>query len=122
MVPTIIDNALALGLTPNKEVGIGFQPTTRDIADVDGEISFGGFDSRRFFGDFSSVYVNFFYILDSLLMAGLMFRPFTTTAPSSNYIGIDQSVTYGSSSATVLPTTAGIIDSSTNLLLLASGV
>lgn len=45
--------------------------------------------------------------------------PITSTSPASNYVGIDQSVMYGDTE--ILQTTAGIVDTGTTLLLLASG-
>ena len=53
-----------------------------------------------------------------LVMANLHSRPITSTSPASAYWGIDQSVAYGSD--TVLPLTAGIVDTGTTLLLLAT--
>lgn len=48
-------------------------------------------------------------------------RPLTTTAPSNQFVGIDQAVTYGDSQNPILDSTAGIIDTGTTLLLLATG-
>ena len=47
--------------------------------------------------------------------------PITSTYPASAYVGIDQSITYGSSGTTILSSTAGITDTGTTLILLASG-
>ena len=47
--------------------------------------------------------------------------PITSTSPASAYVGIDQSITYGSSGTTILSSTAGITDTGTTLVLLASG-
>ena len=44
--------------------------------------------------------------------------PITSTSPASKYWGIDQSIRYGSQ--TILPTTAGIVDTGTTLILLAT--
>ena len=41
-------------------------------------------------------------------------------SPAADYVGVDQSVTYGTETA-ILRTTAGIVDSGTTLLLLATG-
>ena len=51
-------------------------------------------------------------------------RPATTTFPASEYDGFNQSVTYGPSntSTPLLNNTAGIIDTGTTLILLASGM
>ena len=50
-----------------------------------------------------------------------MHSPITSTSPASAYVGIDQSITYGSSGTTILSSTAGITDTGTTLVLLASG-
>jgi hypothetical protein len=44
--------------------------------------------------------------------------PLTTTYPASYYWGINESITYGST--TILAETAGIVDTGTTLILLAS--
>ncbi len=46
--------------------------------------------------------------------------PITTTSPASKYWGIDQSIRYSTSTA-ILSTTAGIVDTMTSLILLATG-
>ena len=45
--------------------------------------------------------------------------PITSTSPASNYWGIDQKVTYGDDTL-ILDTTAGIVDTGTTLIYLAS--
>ena len=47
--------------------------------------------------------------------------PITSTSPASAYVGIDQSITYGSAGTTILSSTAGITDTGTTLVLIASG-
>ena len=47
-------------------------------------------------------------------------RPITTTKPASKYVGVDQSILYGDQ--VVLKTTAGILDTGTTLILIASGM
>lgn len=44
--------------------------------------------------------------------------PLTTTEPASYYWGINESITYGTT--TILAETAGIVDTGTTLILLAS--
>ncbi len=46
--------------------------------------------------------------------------PITSTSPASAYWGIDQDVTYGSSGTSLLSGSAGIVDTGTTLLLLAT--
>lgn len=49
-----------------------------------------------------------------------MRSPLTTTAPASEFWGIDQSITYGSSNTPILAQTAGIVDTGTTLILMAT--
>ncbi|KAM5546168.1 hypothetical protein V8D89_000294 [Ganoderma adspersum] len=99
-VPTIVDNAFAQGLIHAKVVGISFEPTTQESV-TNGELTFGGVDHRKFTGPIKYV-------------------PITSTSPASGYVGIDQSITYGSSGTTILSSTAGITDTGTTLVLIAS--
>ena len=50
----------------------------------------------------------------------MTFVPITSTSPASAYWGIDQDVTYGSSGTTLLSGSAGIVDTGTTLMLIAS--
>ncbi|EKM61854.1 uncharacterized protein PHACADRAFT_248741 [Phanerochaete carnosa HHB-10118-sp] len=97
-VPTFLDNAFSQGLLSSKEIGISFEPTTSDSI-TNGELTFGGTDSSKFTGE-------------------LHFVPITSTSPANEFVGIDQSVAYGST--TILSETAGIVDTGTTLTLLAS--
>nr|VWP01211.1 MARTX [Ganoderma boninense] len=99
-VPTVVDSAFAQGLIHAKVVGVSFEPTTQDSV-TNGELTFGGVDHRKFFGQ-------------------IQYVPITSTSPASEYVGIDQSITYGSSKTTILSLTAGITDTGTTLVLLAS--
>ena len=48
--------------------------------------------------------------------------PITSTSPSSMFVGVDQSITYGSATGmTILAATSGVTDTGTTLLLLATG-
>ncbi|GJE97844.1 aspartic peptidase A1 [Phanerochaete sordida] len=99
MVPTILDNAFGLGMVATKEIGISFKPTT-NFSDKNGELTFGGVDTTKFTGPLTTV-------------------PITSTSPASDYVGIDQTITYGSfPGRTILSPTAGIVDTGTTLLLL----
>ncbi|KAI0767720.1 acid protease [Fomes fomentarius] len=99
-IPTVTDNAFAQGLIDQHLIGISFEPT-QSIEITNGELSFGGVDESKFTGP-------------------LTFVPITTTAPASEFVGIDQTVTYGSAGTLILPTGAGITDTGTTLLLLAT--
>ena len=50
----------------------------------------------------------------------ITYTPITSVSPAKYYWGIDQSITYGSSGATILGKTAGILDTGTTLMLIAS--
>ncbi|KAI0634432.1 family A1 protease [Trametes polyzona] len=99
-IPTVTDNAYSQGFIHARKVGISFEPTTA-LNNANGEITFGGVDATKF-------------------IAPLNFVPITSTAPAKNYVGIDQSITYGSAGTPILSQTAGIIDTGTTLILIAS--
>ncbi|KAF8843381.1 acid protease [Paxillus ammoniavirescens] len=98
-VPTVTDNLYAQGTIPSDSLGIFYEPSSTE-GTVNGELTFGGTDNTKYTGEIN-------------------FVPLTTTSPASNYWGIDQSVTYGNGT-TILNSTAGIVDTGTTLLLLAT--
>lgn len=57
-------------------------------------------------------------LYEQVLTFGGTHSPLTTASPSSYYWGINQSILYGSS--TILSTTAGIHDTGTSLILIAT--
>ncbi|KAI0689559.1 acid protease [Cytidiella melzeri] len=97
-VPTVTDNAFALGFIDAKQVGVSFEPTT-SLDVTNGELSFGGADPSQYTGTLHTV-------------------PITITSPASEYFGVNQSISYGST--TILSNAAGIVDTGTTLILLAS--
>ncbi|KAJ6549506.1 acid protease [Mycena sp. CBHHK59/15] len=99
-VPTVTDNLFKQGTVPVESIGISYVPTTSSTSAANGELMFGGTDASKFTGDISYV-------------------PITQTSPASKYWGIDQTVTYGTDT-TILSLTAGIVDTGTTLLLLAT--
>lgn len=99
LIPTVTDNLFANGQITANEIGISFEPTNT-VEIVNGELTWGGTDSSKFSGSIS-------------------FTPRTSTSPSSLFWGINQSVRYGAST-TILSQTAGIVDTGTTLVLLAS--
>ncbi|PCH34149.1 aspartic peptidase A1 [Wolfiporia cocos MD-104 SS10] len=99
-VPTVTDNLYSQNSISEDLVAISFEPTTTESS-TNGELTFGGTDSSKYTGSINYV-------------------PITTTSPASEYWGIDQSVTYGSSGTPILSETAGIVDTGTTLILLAS--
>ncbi|KAG2361509.1 aspartic peptidase domain-containing protein, partial [Suillus spraguei] len=80
-------------------VGIFFQPNDRYSIDVGGELSFGE-PNRALYRD------------------NIGYTPITLTYPSSAYWGIDQRITYDSTD--ILDLSAGIIDTSSTFIWLAS--
>ncbi|KAJ7354299.1 family A1 protease [Mycena albidolilacea] len=98
LVPTVTDNLFSQGTITGNVVGISFEPTTTED-DVNGSLAFGGTDSTKFTGS-------------------IAFTAVTSTSPASEYWGINQSVTYGSTS--ILASTAGIVDTGTTLIYLAT--
>lgn len=99
-VPTVTDNLLSQGTITTESIGISYVPTTSADA-VNGELTFGGTDSSKFTGTINDV-------------------PLTQTSPASSYWGIDQTITYGQDGTTVLDSTAGIVDTGTTLLMIAT--
>ncbi|KAG1836453.1 acid protease [Suillus subalutaceus] len=93
-VPTVTDNLYSKGTIGTEALGVYFAP-----GGSAGELTFGGFDSSK-------------------TTSSVKYVPLTTTSPSSQYWGIDQSITYGSS--TILSATAGIVDTGTTLILIAT--
>ena len=68
---------------------------------AEGSLDFGGADASKHTGK-------------------LTYTPITKTDPATDYWGIDQSIQYGSS--TILKLTAGIVDSGSTMILLATGM
>ncbi|KAF7347610.1 Aspartic proteinase [Mycena venus] len=98
LIPTVTDNLFSQGTITSDLIGISFEPTTSED-DPNGSIAFGGTDSTKFTGSIS-------------------FTAVTSTSPATDYWGINQSVTYGTTS--ILATTAGIVDTGTTLIYLAT--
>ncbi|KAI0087775.1 acid protease [Irpex rosettiformis] len=98
-VPTVTDNLFSQGTISSDSIGISYQPTTSTGA-VNGELNFGGVDTSKITGDVTYV-------------------PITSTSPASQYWGIDQTISYGDNSS-VLDSTAGIVDTGTTLVLIAT--
>lgn len=97
-IPTVTDNLYNQGFIGTGTLGIYFVPTA--ASDSAGELTFGGHDNSK-------------------ITSSVTYIPLTTTSPASYYWGIDQSISYGRS--TILSETAGIVDTGTTLVLIASG-
>ncbi|KAF9286314.1 hypothetical protein BGZ68_003049 [Mortierella alpina] len=108
-IPTVVDNMFTQGIIGAKVFGISFEPiTNRNGTQWNGEISFGGPDPSKYTG-------------------GITYTPITKTPQvitktlhASNFWGIDASFAYGTDA--IAPTIAGIVDSGTTLLLLATDI
>ncbi|EJD07268.1 acid protease [Fomitiporia mediterranea MF3/22] len=100
-VPTVTDNLYEEKLIPNNSLGIFYAPTIDSAGKLNGQLCFGGEDHTKVTGK-------------------LTYFPVTSTSPASNYWGIDQSISYGPSGADPKSETAGILDTGTTLLYLAS--
>ncbi|PIL28667.1 transporter [Ganoderma sinense ZZ0214-1] len=100
-IPTVTDNAFTQGLISAHEIGISFEPSS-SLNNANGELTFGGVDTSKFTGP-------------------LNFVPITSTSPASEFVGIDQAITFGSADGpTVLASTSGVTDTGTTLLLIAT--
>ncbi|KAG1845950.1 aspartic peptidase domain-containing protein [Suillus tomentosus] len=97
-IPTVIDNLYSQGTISQKVFGISFEPTTSNLV-TNGVLTFGGTDATKYTGS-------------------IAYTPITTTYPSSTYWGINESISYGST--TILSSTAGIVDTGTTLVYIAS--
>ena len=97
-IPTVVDNLFSQGTIPEEVLGVYFIPAAE--TSENGELTFGGHDESAIVGEMNYV-------------------PLTTTSPASTFWGIDQSISYGGT--TILSETAGIVDTGTTLLLIATG-
>jgi hypothetical protein len=97
-IPTVTENLYSQGIISEIVVSISFEPTTSE-SDTNGELTFGGTDATKYTG-------------------AIAYTPLTTTYPSSYYWGINESITYGTT--TILSETAGIIDTDNTLILIAT--
>ncbi|KAL4244016.1 peptidase A1 family protein [Abortiporus biennis] len=104
LVPTVTDNLFLQHLIESNIVSVSFAPPTSLSSLTDGELTFGGTDSSKYQGQ-------------------IHYSPITSTPPASEFWGIHvQSIYYGSTSTIIQPLTAGIVDTGTTLILLASDV
>ncbi|KAG1789276.1 acid protease [Suillus plorans] len=96
-VATVTDNLYKQGRISSEVLGVFFAPASSD--DSSGELTFGSYDASKITGDVSYV-------------------PITSTSPANGYWGINQSISYGST--LILDETAGIVDTGTTLIYIAS--
>ncbi|EKM50006.1 uncharacterized protein PHACADRAFT_200857 [Phanerochaete carnosa HHB-10118-sp] len=98
LVPTLLDNAFAQGLIDEKKIGIFLKPTNNESVTT-GEITFGSIDRSK-------------------LTSDIHFVNITSTFPANMSIGVNQSIAYGNTP--ILNNSAGIMDTGTTLILLAT--
>ncbi|EIN13874.1 aspartic peptidase A1 [Punctularia strigosozonata HHB-11173 SS5] len=96
-IPTVTDNLFNQGTITARELGVFFAPTNTEES-TNGELTFGGVDNSKITGT-------------------VAFTPLTNTSPANEFWGINESIRYGTST-TIMPTTAGIVDTGTTLTLL----
>ncbi|KAH9052748.1 aspartic peptidase A1 [Lactarius vividus] len=85
-------------LSPDTNTPIPTPTTTSSVKN--GELIFGGTDTTQFTGPITTV-------------------PITTAFPASEFWGVDESIRYGASTI-ILPSTPGIFDTGTTLILIAT--
>ncbi|KAH7917667.1 acid protease [Leucogyrophana mollusca] len=96
-IPTVTDNLLSQGSIDANILGVYFVPASNP--DNHGELTFGG-------------------VNNDAAVSEIEYVPITSTSPASTYWGVDQTITYGGQ--TILSETAGIVDTGTTLIALAS--
>ncbi|KAF9041825.1 acid protease [Hymenopellis radicata] len=99
LIPTVTDNLFSQGTITDNKIGIFFAPTN-SLESENGVLTWGGVDTSKLTSDIS-------------------YTPLTSTFPSNLFWGIDESITYGEST-TILSSTAGVVDTGTTLMLLAT--
>jgi len=101
LIPTITDNLFSQGTIPSNLFALYFEPVG-SVPIANGEIAFGQPDTSKCTGP-------------------ITYAPITSSSPANTYWGIDASISYGAPpSTTILSTTAGIVDSGTSIILIAS--
>ena len=94
IVPTVVDNLFKQGVITSPILGVNFAPASAPI--TQGELTFG----------LPNDFVNYV--------------PITSTHPANQYWGVDQSIRYGDDTS-ILSSTAGIVDTGSTLILIATG-
>lgn len=123
VIPTVTDNLFDQGLIEQKLIAVSFEPLTSAL-ETNGELTFGSTDSSKFTEPITYLCVCATAVWITLAHPNLR-SPLTKTAPSSFFWGIDASLQYGNGngngSVNILNITAGIVDTGTSLLGLATG-
>lgn len=86
-------------------MGVSFNPVTSTDGSfqTNGELTFGTTDPSKFTGS-------------------ITFVPITGVSPSNEFFGISESITYGTAGTSIMPSTVGIVDTGTTLVMLPSGM
>ncbi|KAG2141410.1 aspartic peptidase domain-containing protein [Suillus bovinus] len=98
-IPTITNNLHSQGTIHREIVSMYFEPATSAEMTASGELTFGGTVKKEHVGP-------------------ITYTPTTNANPSSNYWGIDQSISYGSSM--IMGPVAGIVDAGTTFIYIAT--
>ncbi|GJJ13159.1 hypothetical protein Clacol_007410 [Clathrus columnatus] len=101
VIPTVTDNMVMQGITKARLVGVSFVPSESAGGVPNGQLDFGAPNLSKYVGN-------------------ITFTPKTTTAPASEYWGINQTITYGDARTPLLSPTSGFVDTGTTLLYIAS--
>ncbi|KAF8495728.1 aspartic peptidase domain-containing protein [Russula emetica] len=103
-IPTVTDNLFKQGKIEQNLVSASFEPTSSSPVAI-GQLTFGGTDSTKYTGNINYV-------------------PVTDTFPSTLYWGVNASFQYGEADGNaphiLLGNTAGIVDTGTTLLYIAT--
>jgi hypothetical protein len=120
-VPTLTDSLYRQGTIDTESIGIFYQPSTLAGTIANGELTFGGIDSSRYTLIFVYSVSHGAERGHKRIVSDVNYVPITSQSPASRYWGIDQDITYGSNGETILNLTAGIVDTGSTLILLATG-
>jgi cathepsin E len=113
---TVTDNLFMQGIIEQNLIAMSFEPTTSET--VYGELTFGGTDSTKYTGDAHAITWTLGIAVAHLILA--LCSPVTTTFPSSVYWGLELSFRYGDATP-ILDTNAGILDTGSTLIYIATG-
>ena len=93
------DNLFSQGTIPEEVFGVYFIPATTETSENE-ELTFGGYH-------------------ESAILGVVNYVPLAKTSPASTFRGIDQLISYGDT--TIPSSTAGVIDTGTTFILIATG-
>ncbi|KAG2130765.1 aspartic peptidase domain-containing protein [Suillus bovinus] len=97
-IPTVTDSLHSQGTIQREVFSISFEPTNSQPV-TNGELTFGETDAHKYTG-------------------AITYTPITTGQTASNYWGIKESISYGST--TIMSSTDGIVDTGTTFIFIAT--